>query len=137
MRINAVNEEIQIQDRLHIFATSKRSARMCLDVLNSNIIHDCVINSQSKENMWLCITVLVSDPFTSTSIPNTISFLNIIPEDQSEMARPSEGNLLSVNANMNASVNTNPDSKKTGGEPSESTVSIVEEELPEIDAEEL
>ena len=53
------------------------------------------------------------------------------------MARPSEGNLLSVNANMNASVNTNPDSKKTGGEPSESTVSIVEEELPEIDAEEL
>ena len=132
MRINAVNEEIQIQDRLHIFATSKRSARMCLDVLNSNIIHDCVINSQSKQNTWLCITILVSEPFTSASIPNTISFLNIIPEDQNEMTRPSEGNLLSMNTNVNGK----PDSKKTGRESSESVVSIVEEELPEIDAEE-
>ena len=48
------------------------------------------------------------------------------------MTRPSEGNLLSMNTNVNGK----PDSKKTGRESSESVVSIVEEELPEIDAEE-
>ena len=91
--------------------------------------------------MWFWIIILVSDPFTSTSIPNTISFLNIIPEDQSEMAKPSEGNTLNVgmnrNMNTNENENENATTKKSGAEHNDSTVSIVEEELPEIENEEL
>ena len=40
----------------------------------------------------------VSDPFTSTSIPNTISFLNIIPEENVGMRR-SEGTSLDIEMN--------------------------------------
>ena len=47
MRINPINEVLQIGDQLHIFTTSKRAALACLDVLNSEIILDCVVNGQS------------------------------------------------------------------------------------------
>ena len=48
MRINPVHELIELKDRLHIFTTSKRSALACLEVLNSEMILDCVVNSQSR-----------------------------------------------------------------------------------------
>ena len=47
MRINPISEVLQIGDQLHIFTTSKRAALTCLDVLNSEIILDCVVNGQS------------------------------------------------------------------------------------------
>ena len=52
MRINPVHERIELRDRLHIFTTSKRSALACLEVLNSEVFLECVVNSQSWFFFW-------------------------------------------------------------------------------------
>lgn len=46
MRVNPVNEKIQLGDKLHIFTTSRASAEKCLEALDSDSVLDCVINSQ-------------------------------------------------------------------------------------------
>ena len=51
-----------------------------------------------KVGYYFVIPNIVSDPFTSTSIPNTISFLNIIPEENVGM-RQSEGTSLDMEIN--------------------------------------
>lgn len=51
-----------------------------------------------KVGSFFGMTPIVSDPFTSTSIPNTISFLNIIPEENVGMRR-SEGTSLDIEMN--------------------------------------
>lgn len=51
-----------------------------------------------KVGFFFEMTEIVSDPFTSTSIPNTISFLNIIPEENVGMRR-SEGTSLDIEMN--------------------------------------
>ena len=47
MRVNPVNEKIQLGDQLHIFTTSRASAEKCLEALESDTVLDCVINTQS------------------------------------------------------------------------------------------
>lgn len=80
MRVNPIHERILLGDKLHIFTTSKQSAELCLHVLEDEAVLDCAINSQCISFLF-SLLILVIDPFTTTSLPSTMSFLNIIPEN--------------------------------------------------------
>lgn len=81
-------------DRLHIFTTSKQSALMCLKVLEDESVLDSVVRDQCL--CLLLVMKLVSEPYTTITIPSSMSLLNIIPESNDENTRSERNSMVNI-----------------------------------------